>query len=266
MQLQGTHNFRDVGGMPLTSSGSIRSGVLYRSDALAALTDDDLGQLAESPIGVVVDFRTPAERTAAPDRLPTARPFTVVELSVLEGALTGMSQDSMKLAAQTGDAVAAADALAQALAHLPTLGQLYEGMLQHGAAAFAEVARLIGAQRDDVPSAVVLHCTAGKDRTGVSTALMLDVAGAERAAIVADYAASEANLAGPWADGMLARMTQMGVPVTPGIIELVTKTPPTAIEQAFDWVEANHGSSADYLRSGGVTDADLDALRARLIA
>jgi protein-tyrosine phosphatase len=110
-----------------------------------------------------------------------------------------------------------------------------------------------------------VHCTAGKDRTGVSVALVLDAVGAERAAVVADYAASAANLAGPWADGMRAMITAMGVPLTPEIDTLVTATPPAAIEQALAWVDAQ-GGAAEYLQSGGLTDAELDALRARLTA
>ncbi|BDV31684.1 tyrosine-protein phosphatase [Microbacterium terricola] len=258
--LEGTHNFRDTGGMPLTGGGATRPGVLFRSDALGALTPAGLAALADTPIGVVVDFRTPAERAMAPDLLPDGRPFQVVELSILEGAMSGMAQDLMRSGA-TDPAL-----LAQAMAHLPTLGELYVGMLQHGATAFAEVARLIAASTDDAPTAVLVHCTAGKDRTGVATALMLEAVGADRAAVVADYAASETNLAGPWADAMLATVERMGAPLTPGLRELVTGTPAAAIAHALAWIDAEHGGAEGYLRSGGLTDAELAALRARLAA
>ncbi len=78
-----------------------------------------------------------------------------------------------------------AEVLAQAMDSLPSLGELYIGMLQHGAPAFAQAARLVAASNDDAPTAVLVHCTAGKDRTGVATALLLDAVGAERSAIVA---------------------------------------------------------------------------------
>ena len=108
-----------------------------------------------------------------------------------------------------------------------------------------------------------MHCTAGKDRTGVAVALLLDAVGVERDAVVTDYAISERNLAGPWADRMLAGIEQMGAPLTPEIRELVTGTPPAAIEQALTWLDERGGAAA-YLQSGGLTDAELGALRTRL--
>ncbi|MGO8609293.1 tyrosine-protein phosphatase, partial [Rhizobium johnstonii] len=81
--IEGLHNFRDTGGTPLSAGGATRSGVLYRSDSLGALTPAGLAELASTRIGVVVDFRTPEERRSAPDRLPDSRPIHVVELSIL---------------------------------------------------------------------------------------------------------------------------------------------------------------------------------------
>nr|WP_243847335.1 tyrosine-protein phosphatase [Microbacterium ulmi] len=253
------HNFRDTGGIALAAGGTTRSGVLFRSDALGALTPAGLDALAASPIGVVVDFRMPAEQAMAPDRIPASRPFRVVELSLLEGAMSSLAEEILR-----SGAAASPELLAQAMAHLPSLGDLYIGMLQHGGSAFAEVARLVAASRDDEPTAVLVHCTAGKDRTGVATALLLEAAGAERAAVVADYAASEANLAGPWADGMLAMVTSFGLPITPELRTLITGTPAAAIEQALSWVDAGHGGAAGYLRAAGLTSAELNALRIRL--
>ncbi|MGW9630916.1 tyrosine-protein phosphatase [Agromyces sp. NPDC055520] len=258
MHIDGLYNFRDTGGMPLSQGCSTRSGVLYRCDALSNLSATGLDEFAATDIGVIVDFRTPVERQAAPDRIPTTRPFQVVELALLEGAMAEMTKQAVP-----GGATSPA-MVARALASLPTLGELYLGMLQHGATQFADVARLIAASTDDAPTAVVVHCTAGKDRTGVATALMLDAVGVERSAVVADYAASQDNLAGPWADGMLHSISSLGVPLTPGLRTLLTGTPPEAIEQALAWTDGQHGGSAGYLRSGGLSETELAALRARL--
>lgn len=91
--IEGLYNFRDTGGLPLAAGGATRPGVLYRSDALSAVTDAGLTALAQTSIGVVVDFRTPAERTTAPDRLPPSRPFRTVDLSILEGAMADMAAE-----------------------------------------------------------------------------------------------------------------------------------------------------------------------------
>ncbi|MFC4139704.1 MULTISPECIES: tyrosine-protein phosphatase [unclassified Microbacterium] len=250
--IDGTYNSRDTGGMPLRDGGTTRSGVFYRTDALAGVTAAGLETLENSPIGAVVDFRTDVERAQAPDRLPAGRDIRVVQLSILEAAL-----------AMPADLTLDDAATKALLSRIPSLADLYRGMLQHSPSAFAEVARLIVNPPDAAHPAVLVHCTAGKDRTGVAVALLLDAIGVERAAIVADYVSSQANLAGEWADGMLARMTAMGVPALPAIVEVVTGTPPSAIEAAFTWLD-ERGGSAEYLLSGGLTPGELDGLRERL--
>lgn len=260
--LDGSFNFRDTGGTPLAAGGVTLAGVLYRSDALSGLTPTGVEQLAATDIRVVVDLRTPIELQMAPDRLPVAPAMRVVELALPEGALIGLAQEAM----QAGDAAAAATAVQRALLELPSLGASYVSMLAHGAAAFARLARLIAAPTDGSPggSAVLVHCTAGKDRTGVAIALLLDAVGADRSAVIADYASSEANLAGAWADGMFAMIAMLGVPRTPALEELMAGTPAAAINEALTWVDREHGGSAGYLRSGGLTAEELAALRARL--
>ncbi|MDE0546176.1 tyrosine-protein phosphatase [Microbacterium sp. C7(2022)] len=259
LDIDGTQNFRDTGGIALAGGGVSRSGVFYRSEGLNALTDEGVEQLATTPIGVIIDLRTDAERGMAPDRLPATRPFDVVELPLLEGAATGMAKGVMGGA----DPEAAKSAIAAAMATIPALSELYVSMLQSSARAFAVVARRVAASHDDEPTAVVVHCTAGKDRTGVAIALVLDAIGADRDAVVADYASSAGYLAGPWADRMRAMVTGMGVPLTEQIDELLTQTPASAIETALAWVDAQGGSTA-YLRSGGLTDDELASLRRRL--
>jgi protein-tyrosine phosphatase len=265
---EGTVNFRDVGGMPLRGGGHTRHGVLYRSDALGTLTPAGLAALAASPIGIVVDFRTATERAMWPDVLPGARPIRTVELPLTEGALGGEAQQ----AALSDDPTAAAAAIEAALAAVPTLGEMYVAMLEHGAFVFAEVARLVAAPAlADAPetagdsTAVLIHCTAGKDRTGVASALLLDAVGVERDSIVVDYTTTERNLAGAWSDRMLATVSQLGVPLTDAITTIVTRSPREAITQALEWLDAQGGAAA-YLTRAGVTDAELAALRTRLTA
>lgn len=258
--IEGLQNFRDTGGTPLTGGGVTRTGVLYRSEALSTLTAVGLEQLAATDIGVIADFRTEVERGMAPDLLPSSRPFRVVGLPLLEGAMTGLAASAQ----HAPDPAAAQAAIAAALAQLPALGDLYESMLNGGASSFAELARLVAASVDDSPTAVLVHCTAGKDRTGVAVALTLDAVGADRSAVVADYASSATHLAGAWADRMRATLTGMGLPLTPTLDTLVTGTPAAAIEQALTWVDERGGSAA-YLQSGGLTDTELDRLRTRLV-
>ncbi|MDN3497213.1 tyrosine-protein phosphatase [Planococcus sp. APC 4015] len=259
-ELEGTFNFRDLGGLPTTSGEPTAYGVLYRSDALHALTPAGDAELAASDIGVIVDFRTPTERDVSPDRMPRARRIRDVHLPLLEGAMSHIVKEALEARA-LGDHTAFGRAADKAMANLPTLADMYVQMLEHGAAPFAEVARLV-AQPGDEP-AVLIHCTAGKDRTGVCAALLLDAAGVTREAIVADYVATEQHLSGQWLDAMTAMVERFGVAVTPELAEIMGGSPASAIESALAWVDGQGGAAA-YLQSGGLTDSELAAFRARL--
>ncbi|MEV0900683.1 tyrosine-protein phosphatase [Actinoplanes sp. NPDC049802] len=251
--IAGTYNSRDTGGIPLVAGGSTRTGVLYRSDALAGTTDDGIRTLTASPIGTIVDLRSDFEKTGVPNRTGSARRFTVVELPLLEGSFTGMPA-----AADLDEA-----AMREVFARIPSLADLYIRMLGSAAGTFAEVARLVARPTGDTYGGVLVHCTAGKDRTGVAVALLLDAAGADRGAVIADYVLSETNLAGEWTELMLARLKAWGAPLIPAITDLVTATPPEAIKAVFAWLD-ERGGSARYLRDGGLSDADLGVLRERI--
>lgn len=272
--LPGAFNARDVGGLPLVGGGTVRTGVLLRSDALATLTDE--GRALLESVGTVVDLRTPQERQTAPNRLPSGEAIRVLERPLLEGALAQMAEGSAGAMAQLAGAGPGpgagptAEMLEQLRAKIPTLAALYTSMLDHGAEVFADCARAVAAPAASDPQsarsphgAVLLHCTAGKDRTGVAVALLLAAVGVEREAIVADYTRSESELAGPWADRMREGMRRAGVPPLPEIEQLMVSTPASAIEAVLAEVDARGGAAA-YLRSGGLSEEELSLLRRRL--
>lgn len=261
LTLEGTFNFRDLGGLPLTGGGTTAFGAVYRSDALSGLTPRGVTSLEQSAVGLIVDLRTREERELAPDRLPTSRRLRTIDLPLLEGAVADLAPEAPG-SAMAGDPPAAARPVRAAGA--ASLGTMYLGMLDSGASSFAQIARLIGATSTATPAGVLIHCTAGKDRTGVASALILDAVGVTREAIVADYVSSQSNLAGPWAQSMFARAAQFGIPVTRQVRELIAEAPADAITQALSWVDARGGSSA-YLRSAGLSPSELRGLRSRLV-
>lgn len=259
--IEGTYNFRDVGGLP-TSGKPTKYGVLYRSDALHKVTPAGEAELAASDIGVVVDFRSAFERDIARDKLPRARAITDVHMPLEVGNMMGMVKEGVeaKLLGHTELGQAAA----KAMANIPALGDMYVTMLESkdAAADFATVARYIAAPPHPEYPGVLVHCTAGKDRTGVCSALMLDAVGVQRDAIVADYAATAENLGGEWLDGMKREISKTGLEMTPALLEMLGGSPASAMEQVLSWLDA-HGGAAAYLQSGGLTDAELAALRER---
>ena len=168
--LEGSCNCRDLGGLATAGGGRTRSGRVFRSDALATLTDADRGRLAELGIRAVYDLRTEEERQRAPNRLPAGTPVQHVRGFIPRG------NREMFEAINTGR-MTAAEARATmreqyerlALDHTDMLGAVYRNLLA----------------ADGAPGLV--HCASGKDRTGVGVALLLLAVGVERDAVFEDY-------------------------------------------------------------------------------
>jgi protein-tyrosine phosphatase len=235
--IPGTYNFRDVGGLPALT-GTVREGVLFRSDGLHRLGEEGRSELRRLRVGRVIDLRDENEASIMPDDLD-GLDVEVLRLPVFEGG--GASQGARGI----------------------SLDALYHRIVtQHTSVVVGALREIAGADE----RSVVVHCTAGKDRTGVVVALALRAVGVHRDAVVDDYARTEANLAGEWLEGMVELVGRYGVPDTPELRVLMGGSPPEAIEGVLDEVERSHGSTRDYLLSAGLDLSDLAALERRLIA
>lgn len=260
----GVPNSRPVAGLPLKSGGKIRDGVLYRSSALHRITPEGLTEFAATPVNVVADLRTVPERMMAKDEVHLHPRVEKVDLGIEAGSLGPgtLLRDRADLL-KAGAAPADLEELGKEM-QVPSLEDMYRTMLSDASHQFARVARLVAQVEPGMENAVLVHCTAGKDRTGISVALMLDAVGTDRDAIIENYSVSQDYLAGPWAEGMLAKLHSLGIPPIPQLVQLVTTTPPSAIEAAFTWVEENFGGSVPYLQSGGLQTEEVDGLHAAL--
>ncbi|RZU64591.1 protein-tyrosine phosphatase [Microterricola gilva] len=231
----GTFNFRDVGGYA-TPDGFVRSGKLFRSDGLSKLGSAGKAEMTRLGVRTVIDLRDDFEAEVMPDDL-AGLDVEAVRLPVFEGS--GASQGVAGV----------------------SLEALYEKILgQHSdvvVAALREIA--------STDNGVLVHCTAGKDRTGIVVALALLVAGVDRSVVLADYARSQTNLDGEWLDGMLALMAAHGVEATPELRVLMGGSPPEALDGALRFIEDAHGSVTQYLLDSGMSLNDLAALRSALV-
>jgi protein-tyrosine phosphatase len=167
--LDGTVNTRDLGGWPLRNGAATRFGRVWRSDAFTHATPRDRDRLAEFGVRTVIDLRTVGERADAPHPLATDERFEVVHVDLFGPVLAGFMRGDV-----TGDPF---DLRTHYLASFRLAREAY-------VQAFAVVARSLATH--DGP--VVVHCTAGKDRTGLIAALLLRAAGADEATIIAEYA------------------------------------------------------------------------------
>jgi len=225
LRVPGTRNLRDVGGYPAGPGRTTRWGTLFRTDALDRLPPSSIDRLVGLGLRSVIDLRWPHELVTSP--------------SVFEGH-PSVAYHSVPL-----------------LEDDPTpelgLAGVYRHILDHRGAQLVEVVRLL-LRPGGVPA--VIGCAAGKDRTGVTIALLLATVGVPREVIAEDYALSAHLFARPVVDEHLAvdwRRDPIDV-----------ESPPEYMLQALDHLDRAHGGAPELLRVGGVSDAEIAALVDRL--
>lgn len=248
--IDGLYNFRDLGGIK-TLDGRIRSGFLYRSEALYGLTAQGRHQMEDSPIGLVLDLRTDDEARAMPD--PELAGITDVHIPMLDGAMPIDADRERSI--ESGKEM---DAEA-------TLRRSYLSLVAHNGPDYVQVLhRTAGMARQG--RGTLIHCSAGKDRTGTSIAFLLDMAGADRDQVIADYASSQANLSGAWKDAMLAMIARSGVDFPKRLVPMITITPAALIREILDLIDTRYGSVREYLLHNGADPSDIADLRKALVA
>jgi protein-tyrosine phosphatase len=231
--LPGTFNLRDVGGYP-ASGGTTRWRTLLRSDGLHRLDDTGRTALAGLNLQTVIDLRTQEEAELAPSALGDVLGARRRHIPVVNGeAFNTMA---------------------------PELSAVYRYMVDdRGAVVAAAIGRLC------VPGALpgLVHCSAGKDRTGLLVALILAALGVGDDVIAADYALSRTYLlAEPTA---AVRQVRASTGLGKRLDLQLMGSPPEIILAALARVRDRGGSVTGYLLSHGLTAAELGTLRAALI-
>lgn len=223
-------NVRDLGGLPTAEGGQIRRGALIRADSLQYLNPDGVDAVRRAGVSRILDLRAPAESAAAPT------PFATDPL---------------------GLSVAVQDPLRTEEESPASIITVCNDMLDRRPDRFAEA---VAAIAEAPPGAVVVHCHGGKDRTGVVVALALAVAGVPTDEIIADYALTKERLAGWLAEQLAAEPDES---LQAELIEFGDTRAETLVA-ILDHLDRRYGGPEAYLRTGGLTPAQLDALRTRL--
>lgn len=247
LTFEGIDNVRDVGGLPVRGGGRTRSGVLLRSAALRTVTPADLARLVdEYGLRLVLDLRSPAEI----DRDgPTAVARAGVETLALN--FLGASREALPQADETD-----ADRM---IRH-------YLGYLADHPENVAEGVRRLAAE-DAGPTLV--HCAAGKDRTGMLVALLQEAVGVERPAVIEDYVLSAQQV-----EQIFRRRVEALGEEMPADVDRHKPRAETMVA-VLDRLDADYGrdpagggpdgGAAGWLRANGLDDAALARLRERLV-
>ncbi len=230
--IPGTANFRDIGGYAARGGARVARGQLFRADGIDELGDAGRAALAGLGLRTVVDLREAIESEQHPDDLAGLE-LDHVRIPVLGELGTG---------------------------HVVDLGRLYLLLLEERGDRLAEAVRRLAA-----PGALpaLYHCAAGKDRTGLVTALVLGLLGVAEDEIVADYALTSDLLRGPKLDRIRGHAVEAGLDEQ--TIAVALDAPPAAMRVALDHLRERHGGVRAYLLAHGATEAELDALADALL-
>jgi protein-tyrosine phosphatase len=231
--VSGAMNFRDVGGLPAVG-GLTRSGVLYRSGNLAAVDDPGYESLRGLGLRRIIDLRDDQEVEWSPSRV-AGLDLTTQRVPLFLGSIASFFDNDV------------------------SLGELYDHLVDDAADRVVEVVRGVVT---DQP--VLVHCTVGKDRTGVTVALTLAAAGVDPDAIVDDYARTETLLPAQRNAEVIARLRALH-PDSVHLEELATRSPAPVMRALLARLEREYGSPADYLRAQGLGDDEIRELRRILI-
>jgi protein-tyrosine phosphatase len=240
----GCLNVRDLGGLPTRDGGETRFGAIVRADNVRQLSPQGWHALAEHGVRTVIDLRSDRELLDDP---PADIPVSVRHVPFFKACEEEWADIDIELAAAS--AAAPDGASAKRDRYLIVLDRFS-----------ANVAAAVRAVADAAEGGVVIHCAGGKDRTGLVSAFLLDVAGVGAETIAADYALSEARLQ-PRHDAWLAAAeTEEEI----ARVHQIASTPAETMRGVLAEIEQRHGGVGSYLRSIGVSDDDLDRIRARL--
>ncbi|MCH8297332.1 MAG: tyrosine-protein phosphatase [Chloroflexi bacterium] len=233
--LEGCVNFRDLGGYPTTDGRTVKWRLLFRSDSPSSLTEADVRTITGS-LGIqsVVDLRS-----------------------------SGGTNDGRGLLASSGIGYHQFPLLERRGFLPPTSGKevakrltdMYQWILLNAGTLVAQAFTTL-AQPVNQPA--LFHCSAGKDRTGVLSATILDVLGVGREDIVADFLKTNEVI-----DAVLARLHKM-----PGFEHSTREgimAPRVAIEKYLDVTQSEFGGSEAYLRHHGVQQSTIDGFRESLL-
>ena len=243
-RLSSADNFRDIAGTTTAYStarnGVMRQGVFYRSNALT-LSDADLATVNTLGISDVYDLRTPGEVATAPDRVPTGASYTNVNL------------------------------MGNASVHFnPTTADETRAFMQDGERAYVNNSdmrgRLAGMLNDMAAAdgASLFHCTAGKDRTGWTAAVLQSLAGVSDADIMTNYLATNDYTA----ERVAATMAYLNAtnPAYAEIMGPVMGVEASYLQAGLDEVASQYGTMQNYLTEGlGLSQETIYVLRGKMV-
>ena len=243
LPFEGIQNFRDLGGYETSDGRHTRWGMLFRSGQLSELTPRDQVGFKTLGVELICDFRWEGEQQQAPTRILDIAEIQILNLSVLTGSLRSFLQ-------KIGVPEPGPEHL------MMVMKEIYRNFVREHAAAYASMFRHMMNTRKGI---TLIHCTAGKDRTGFGSAMILAALGVEKKTIMEDYLLSSHYFS---ADAAMAALTRQNDGTRKYAFDLNAMRPvyevhPEYLETAFDEIEQQYDSVDRFLEQQLGITADL---------
>lgn len=254
IQLQGTHNFRDMGGYTALDGRKMKRGILYRSDELSRLTDLDLEKLRQLGIKTICDLRAPNERNSKPDRIPQDAGFRVIHVPIYPHRKDPNAFQRWFLL------------VTARFRNFDTelfMIEYYHRIAFDNAVHIGEILTLF-ADQNNLPALV--HCAGGKDRTGFVAALVQLLAGVPQETVLEDYLLTNRFMEF-YNEKTIRKLRRMSLfQASADFLRPVMEARPQYLEQILDEVLNVYGTIEEYLRGAcGVSPDSIKALRRLLL-
>lgn len=263
LPVDGIVNARDLGGYPAAGGKTVRHGLLLRSASLAEAKEKDLSYLSGIPVGTVVDFRMDFELRGKEDKMiPGAR---YVRLPVNSSGIDVADEDAKELSRHKSFdirkfiMIAAFNKRAQKIAHEMYPIMVMDEDCQKQFAAFLQMAV-------HADSAILFHCTQGKDRAGLASAFILSALGVDRETIIKDFDATNAIYAKD-VKRLSRRVRFFGgkdkeIETVKAFIGANTDN----FIKVLDLIDSEYGSMLNYIQGPlGLSDNDIQRLKERYL-
>ena len=228
LDIQGAYNVRDIGGYPTKNGGTVQWQKVFRSGKISQIKDTENEKMAAMNIKAICDFRTLAEQESSPDKWHNLENIKRFQLPIGEGRLDKLAW-MKKVAQGTGKD-----------SHLYKANQFYVLENSHRFRAFFEVLL------DESNYPLLYHCTAGKDRTGFATLLLLSALGVDKAIIIEDYLLSNDHLGEFFWKDLEVAAAKSGMTLQQ--IKPILVADKAYIQGAFDAITEHFGTIENYLR------------------
>ena len=257
IDLEKLNNTRDLGGISV-AGGHVVPGKLIRSGHLGAASESDIRWISDN-VDTVIDFRSDKERCEAPD--PQIDGVENLHMPVIKDLAAGITRD------EESDKEAFKRVALDPSAALRYMCGLYEEfvLLESARTGYEAFIRELFADPDRT---VLWHCTAGKDRAGFATALVLEMLGADRETIIADYLATNVFLESEVQNlvAFYAGSVEALDPALEQSFRYLFGASREFLEAAYAKAEELYGSMAGFIRDGlHIEDADIEAWRQALV-